>query len=256
MKYPLERPPPDGKRLRRWWVYLSKLRLATFHIPGIKNELCDYLSRNCFDSLVGADTEMMAKEAFAEMDQHLDLFTRKEKLMSSSMNDLTADYSDILDQLTTGSSEILDGVQWSRTSTHLYREDLIRVPKDHEETMLEWAHKTDGHQGLERTFWFFQKYFFAKNSDASLKRILSKIIAEWPCTKAKANTAADRGEVRNIPVSKQMNSILYVDFLELPEFAGHDFALLVTDGLSCHSGVFSLTRRVDGEEVLKEIFEG
>ena len=166
VKYFMERPPPDGKRLRRWWVYLSQLRLATFHIRGIENELCDYLSRNCFDSLLGADTEMVAQEAFAKMDQHLDLFTRKEKLMSWNMKDLTADYSDILDQLTIGSSKILDGVQWSRTSTHLYREDLICVPKDHEETMLEWAH------------------------------------------------------------------IPYVDFMELPKFVGHDFALLVTDGLS------------------------
>ena len=256
VKYFMERPPPDAIRLRRWWVYLSQLRLATFHIRGIKNELGDYLSRNCFDSLVGADTEMTAQEAFAKMDQHLDLFRRKEKLMSWSMKYLTADYSDILDQLTIGSSKILDGVQWSRTSTHLYREDLICVPKEYEETMLEWAHKTDGHPGVERTLWFFQKYFFAKSSDASLKKILSKIIAECPCTKAKANTAADLGEVRNLPIPNQMNSILYVDFMELPKFAGHDFALLVTDGLSRYSRVFPLTKKVDGEGVLKEIFEG
>ena len=82
VKYFTERPLPDGKRLRQWWVYLSQLRLATFHIRRIQNEFCDYLSRNCFDSLVGADTEMMAQEAFAKMDQHLDLFTRREKLMS------------------------------------------------------------------------------------------------------------------------------------------------------------------------------
>ena len=164
VKYFMKRPPPDGRRLRRWLVYLSQLRLATFHIRGIKNELCDYLSRNCFELLVGADTEMMAQEAFAKMNQHLDLFTRKEQLMSWSMRDPTADYSDILDQLTIGSSNILDAVQWSRTSTHLYREDLICVPKDDEETLLEWAHKTDGHPGVERTLWFFQKYFFAKSS--------------------------------------------------------------------------------------------
>ena len=41
VKYFMERPPPDGKRLRRWSVYLSQLRLATFHIRGIGNELCD-----------------------------------------------------------------------------------------------------------------------------------------------------------------------------------------------------------------------
>ena len=204
VKYFMEGPPPDGKRLRRWWVYLSQLRLTTFHILGIKNELCDYLSWNGFDSLMGADTEMMAQEALAKMDQHLHLFTTKEKLMSWSMKDLTADYSDILNQLTFGSSKILDGVQWSRTSTHLYMEDSICVPKDYEKTMLEWANKTGGHPGVERTLWFFQKYFCAKSSDASLKKIVSKIIAECPCTKAKANTAADRGEVRNFLIPNQM----------------------------------------------------
>ena len=94
----------------------------------------------------------MAQEAFAKMDQHLDPFTRNEKLMSWSMKDLTANYSDILDQLTVGSSKILDGVQWSRRSTHLNREDLICVPKDYEETMLEWAHKTDGNPGWRELF--------------------------------------------------------------------------------------------------------
>ena len=89
--------------------------------PGNKNDFYDYLSPNCFDSLVGADTDTMAQEAFAKMDQHLDLFMRKEKLVSWSMKDLTSDYSDILDQLTVESSKILDGVQWYRTSTHLYR---------------------------------------------------------------------------------------------------------------------------------------
>ena len=198
---------------------------------------------------------MMAQETFAKMDQHLDLFTRKEKLMSWSMKDLTTDYSDILDQLMVGSSKILDGAQWSATSTHLYKEDLTCVPQDYEETMLEWAHKTDGHPGVERTLWSFQKYFFVKRSDASLKKILSKIIAECPCTKAKANTAADRGEVRNLPIPNQMNSILYPVFIELRSFAGHDVALLMTNGLSCYSRVFPLTKKVDGEGVLKEIFE-
>ena len=49
--------------------------------------------------------------------------------MSWDMKDLTADDSDILDQLTAGCSKIPDGVQWSRTSIHPYREDLFCVPK-------------------------------------------------------------------------------------------------------------------------------
>ena len=122
--------------------------------------------------------------------------------------------------------------------------------------MLEWAHEAVGHPGVERTLWFFQKYFFAKSSDACLKRILSEIVAECPCTKAKPNTAPARGEVRRLPIPNQMKSILYVDFIELARFAGHDSALLVTDGLSRYSRVYPLTKKVEGEQVLKEIFEG
>ena len=198
----------------------------------------------------------MSQEAFAKVDQHLDLFTRKEKLTSRSMEDLTAEYPDILDQLTVGSSKILDGVQWSSTSSHLYRKDLICVPEDFEETMLELAHKIDGLPRVEEPLWFFQMYFFANSTDASLEKILSKIMAECPSTKAKANTAADRGVVRNLPIPNQMNPILYMAFMELPRFAGHDFALLVTDGLSPWSREVTLTKKVDGEGVLKEIFEG
>ena len=95
-----------------------------------------------------------------------------------------------------------------------------------------------------------------KPQTSNLKKILSKIIAECPCTKAKANTAADRGEVRNLSIPNQMESILSVDFLELPRLTGHDFALVATNGLSRYSRVFPLTKKVDGEGVLKEIFKG
>ena len=49
VKYFMDSPPPEQKRLRRWWVFLSQLRLAVHHIQGLKNEQSDYLSRNSFD---------------------------------------------------------------------------------------------------------------------------------------------------------------------------------------------------------------
>ena len=45
-------PPPEKAKLKRWWTYLSQLRLTVHHIPGIKNELSDYISRNDFDALI------------------------------------------------------------------------------------------------------------------------------------------------------------------------------------------------------------
>ena len=65
--------PPEKAKLRRWWTYLSKLRLSVHHIEGVKNECTDYISRNNFDNMIGARTEELAKEAFSRMDVHLDL---------------------------------------------------------------------------------------------------------------------------------------------------------------------------------------
>ena len=31
-------PPPEKAKLRRWWTYLSQLRLSVHHIQGVKNE--------------------------------------------------------------------------------------------------------------------------------------------------------------------------------------------------------------------------
>ena len=41
-------PPPEKAKLRRWWTYLSQLRLTVHHIQGVKNECADYLAHaNC-----------------------------------------------------------------------------------------------------------------------------------------------------------------------------------------------------------------
>ena len=69
-------PPPEKAKLKRWWTYLSQFRLTVHHIPGIKNELSDYISRNNFDALIGESSEALAKEAFQRMDVQLDLSMR------------------------------------------------------------------------------------------------------------------------------------------------------------------------------------
>ena len=58
-------PPPEKAKLRRWWTYLSQLRLTVHHIQGVKNECADYISRNNLDALIGAQSEALAKEAFS-----------------------------------------------------------------------------------------------------------------------------------------------------------------------------------------------
>ena len=68
-------PPPENAELKRWWTYLSP-NLTVHHIPGIKTELSDYLSRNNFDALTGESSEALAKEAFQRIDVQLDLSMR------------------------------------------------------------------------------------------------------------------------------------------------------------------------------------
>ena len=66
-------PPPEKAELKRWWTYLSQLRLTVHRIPRTKNEQFDYLSRNNFDALICDSYEALTKEAFKRMDVKLDL---------------------------------------------------------------------------------------------------------------------------------------------------------------------------------------
>ena len=71
VKYFQKGPPPEKAKLKRWWTYctyLSQFRLTVHHLPGIKNELSDYVTRNNFDALLSEGSEALAKEAFQSMD--------------------------------------------------------------------------------------------------------------------------------------------------------------------------------------------
>ena len=57
-------PPPEKGKLKQWWTYLSQFRLTVRHIPGIQNELFDYLSRNNFDALIVESSEALVKGPF------------------------------------------------------------------------------------------------------------------------------------------------------------------------------------------------
>jgi len=69
----LDKDPPLNKRLRRWYLYLSQFQMNIFHLPGLKNEFCDYLSRHAFDEKIDEEFESLVREAFVKMDCQLDL---------------------------------------------------------------------------------------------------------------------------------------------------------------------------------------
>ena len=96
-------PPPEKAKLKRWWTYLSQFRLTVHHIPGRKNELSDYISRNNFDVLLGESSEALAKEAFQRLDVQLDLSMRTAGILEGwSLTDYQSEYKKILQTLRTG----------------------------------------------------------------------------------------------------------------------------------------------------------
>ena len=113
-------PPPEKAKLKRWWTYLSQLRLTVHHIPGIKNELSDYISRNNFDALISESSEALAKEAVQRMDVQLDLSMGTAGILEGwSLTDYQSEYKEVLQTLGTGlEPRVIDGHQWyKKTST-------------------------------------------------------------------------------------------------------------------------------------------
>ena len=145
---------------------------------------------------------------------------------------------------------------YTRTSDHLYREDVSCAPAANLKGMCKWALKVNRHRGVKRTRWFFEKHFYTKLNQSRLDEIISEGCSECECSKAKQGTSADQGRMAHLPTPKMVNSMLYLDFTEMPKYGGHHFALLVTCGLSTFTRVFPLTKKCDGETMLKELFEG
>ena len=73
----------ENRKLRRWWTFLAQLKLNIYRPPGLKNELCDWLSRENFDEKISASSEALSREALQKMDFHLDLTMSKAELLSS-----------------------------------------------------------------------------------------------------------------------------------------------------------------------------
>ena len=142
-------PPPEKAKLKRWWTYLSQFRLTVHHIPGIKNELSDYISRNNFDALIGESSEALAKEGFQRMDVQLDLSMRTAGILEGcSLPDYQSEYKEILQTLSTGlEPRVIDGHQWYKNNQYPFYEERIVVPEARLDGCLQWSHLSSGHTG-------------------------------------------------------------------------------------------------------------
>ena len=134
-------------------TYLSQFRLTVHHIPGIKNELSDYISRNNFDALIGESSEALAKEAFQRMNVQRDWSMRTAGILEGwSLTDYQSQYTEILQTLSTGLElRVIDVYQWYKNNQYLFYEDRIVVPEAGPDGCLQWSHLSSGHTGAKRS---------------------------------------------------------------------------------------------------------
>ena len=156
-------PPPEKAKLRRWWTYLSQLRLTVHHIQGVKNKCADYISRNNLDALIGARSETLAKEAFSGIDVHLDLnMTMIRPLDGRQQVEYLKEFGDIYKRLEKRLEPLLvNQEQWKRDESDLWHEDRIVVPSDRVPALLKWTHESSGRVGADQTLRLFKEWFYS-----------------------------------------------------------------------------------------------
>ena len=76
-----------------------------------------------------------------------------------------------------------------------------------------------------------------------------------PWRSCKPGDICDRGLYSTLPIPHCANSVLYVDYTEMPKFGGYDFALVVTCGLTRFTRVFPCTKHITGEETINILLE-
>ena len=129
------------------------------------------------------------------------------------------------------------------------------VPSDRVPALLKWTHESSGHVGAGRTLRLFKQWFHTTWTNDQLRKTLQPIVDKCPCRSCKPGDIRDRGLYSTLPIPHCANSVLYVDYTEMPKFGGYDFALAVTCGLTRFTRVFSCTTQITGEETIKILLE-
>ena len=225
--------------------------------PGRQERVCDYISRNNFNDMIGARSEELGKEAFSRMDVHLDLnMTMIRPLDGLRQVEYLKEFGDISKRLEKRLEPVLvNQEQWKPDRTYLWYEDRIVVPGDRIRALLKWTHESSGHVGANHTLGPSEQWFHSTWTNEQLRKNLQPIADKCPCRSCKPGDIGERGLYWTLPIPHCANSVLYVDYTEMPKFGGYDFALVVTCGLTRFTRVFPCTKRITGEETIKILLE-
>lgn len=228
----LKGDPPEKPRQRRWWLFLSQLRLAIFHIPGAKNEMADLLSRGSFVETFQVESEELAKDAFERMDLQLDL---RLEVLGLKKEDYMEEFKEIWESLTPGVPKLIeeDGQMYYRSQDHLFCEKKLVIPEARLQSTIEEVHIAQGHPGIVGTVWSFLARFYTSKSKKELTEQVSRVVSYCKtCVQTKPNNMEDRGLFGALPIPSVVNDIIYVDFTSIDAYQGYDMVMSIVCGLS------------------------
>ena len=248
--------PPENRKLRRWWTFLAQLKLNIYRVPGVKNELYDWLSRENFDEKTSASSEALSREAFRKMDVHLDLTMSRAELRSSlRKSDYVEEYGDISKALGDGSYALVDNELWSLSSSGILRKEVQTcISKQALGVALQWTHDVHRHPGPDSWLWAFEKMFHTRVPDTELTQKIDDMHRTCKeCVTSKRNRRGDQGLLGVLPLPHMVNALPYVDFIDRPKCHNYDYALMIVDALSAFRQVVPCKKTIDGEGFLKLI---
>ena len=250
-------PRPERAELRRWWTYLSPIRLSVHHIQSVKNNCADYVSRGNFDDMTGARSEELVKEAFSRTEVHLGLnMTMIRPVDGVKQVEYLKELEDICKCLEKRLELFLAyQEQWKRDKTYLWLENRIVVPSDRIPALHKWTHESSFHVGADNTLKLFKQWLHSTCSDNQLQKIIQPIMDKCLCRSCKPRDIRDRGLYSMLPIPHCANSVLYVHYTGMPKCGGYDVALAVTCGLTRFTRVFPCTKHITGEETIKILLE-
>ena len=94
------------------------------------------------------------------------------------------------------------------------------VPIDRVRALLKWTHQSSGHVGADRILRLFKQWFHTTWTDDQLWKTHQPIVDKCPCRSCKPGDIRDRGLYSTLPIPHCANSVLYVDYTEMPKFGG------------------------------------
>ena len=125
------------------------------------------------------------------------------------------------------------------------------MPSDRIPALLKWTHESSGHPGASGTLGLFKQLFHSTWTDDQLRKALQPVVDKCPCRSCNPGDIRDRGLYSTLPIPQCANSVVYVDYGEMPKFGGYDFALVVTCGLTRFTRAFPCTKHITGGETIK-----